>query len=152
MRSSALLTFLASLALLSTSLANRTSHALAEIDLVLKADDDLAASLNTTTTTTLPNLSRRGQPGGIYLCKDTLWRGECTWVKTRRLICSNFVGGWLNSISAFGPDPGTRCRVFAGRDCSGLNRVIGYPGVGDLDRERLRLSWNDRIASLWCDF
>ncbi|KAK3061792.1 hypothetical protein LTS18_005419 [Coniosporium uncinatum] len=150
MRFPALLTFLASLAL-STSLANPTSPALAETDFVLKADDHLAASLNNTTTT-LSNLSRRGQPGGIYLCKDTLWRGECTWVKTRRLICSNFVGGWSNSISAFGPAPGTRCRVFAGRDCSGLNRVIGYPGVGDLNRERLRLNWNDRIASLWCDF
>jgi len=54
------------------------------------------------------HLARRGQAGGVYMCTDTLWRGQCWWTLPNNWGCMDLQSsrGGNVGLSAIGPDAG----------------------------------------------
>lgn len=62
-------------------------------------------------------VSRRGLPGGLYLCSEPDWRGSCKWYHPDKTAkCITLTGPEAHT---FGPDSGGYCRIFTGPKCEG---------------------------------
>ncbi|KAF2500047.1 hypothetical protein BU16DRAFT_235198 [Lophium mytilinum] len=97
-------------------------------------------------------------PGsGVYFCPDKEWghldhrENLCAWISARYFdegaaICINFVDGYDNTISSFGPDRGLKCTVYDFSYCTGPSLDIWWPGYADMSWN----GWDNRVSSYRC--
>ncbi|KAF8217625.1 hypothetical protein K438DRAFT_5260 [Mycena galopus ATCC 62051] len=81
-------------------------------------------------------VSALGKPGGVFICQNTEWQGEC---------------GCLDTISSFGPDPGATCFAFSSGNCDTNEAQWSFTYPGD-DTGGLATTnpWNDHVTSFAC--
>jgi hypothetical protein len=48
-------------------------------------------------------LEKRGRLGGMYMCKDKNFQGECTYIQLMINDCWNFPYAWTNTVAPLGP-------------------------------------------------
>ncbi|KAF1844525.1 uncharacterized protein K460DRAFT_404820 [Cucurbitaria berberidis CBS 394.84] len=87
-----------------------------------------------------PCPANMGLPGGVYICSDKNFTGQCTWMPPRP-ACRYFDGFHPTSI---GPDPGGYCLLWRNHTCEGeaisfwFGKVqaekLYCPGSGDVPR------------------
>jgi hypothetical protein len=112
------------------------------------------ATLADTNASTI-DIQKRGNLGGIYMCKEKFFKGECTYFQVPHMDeCYNLDRHWMNSISSFGPDEPKHpldaftCSLFARAGCEGMKAKKEYPGTGDLGIYNMR----EAGVSLSCSF
>ncbi|KAJ7866866.1 hypothetical protein B0H13DRAFT_1504365, partial [Mycena leptocephala] len=89
-----------------------------------------------------------GKPGGIFICQDVHWRGDCGYAVRDLDEWILLVSPWLGSISSFGPDPGATCYAFSTGKCdpSQTQWIFQFPG-DDIGGLATINPWNDRITN-----
>ncbi|KAF2100439.1 hypothetical protein NA57DRAFT_54528 [Rhizodiscina lignyota] len=86
-------------------------------------------------------------PGGIYICTDINWSGECGYKVQPLNTCIHLDDPWYHTISSFGPDQGTSCQMYSDKNCNfPIGSGIGYPGVADMTKDGL----NDQVGAFKC--
>ncbi|KAH8800372.1 hypothetical protein F5884DRAFT_757980 [Xylogone sp. PMI_703] len=108
-------------------------------------------TLLTSSTDIKSNLEKR-TVGGIYICTDANWKGDCGYKVQPLAECIQLTSPWQWQLSSFGPDKGTICVVYNTGNC-GINdptpyntATIVWPGIADLTS----IGWNDAIGSFQC--
>ncbi|PSN59885.1 hypothetical protein BS50DRAFT_681988 [Corynespora cassiicola Philippines] len=72
--------------------------------------------------------------GGVYICTEQYWQGECGYKKQPLGVCIHLDAPWKYTISSFGPDGGIVCSWYSDYDCKNwLEGNIRYPGIADMD-------------------
>ncbi|KAJ6558988.1 hypothetical protein B0H10DRAFT_2201296 [Mycena sp. CBHHK59/15] len=67
-----------------------------------------ASSIGTLNITTTDTTLAKRNIGGIYICTDINWKGDCGYAVQPVNTCINMGSEWYRKISSLGPDPGTR--------------------------------------------
>ncbi|KAH0611913.1 uncharacterized protein H6S33_009965 [Morchella sextelata] len=117
----------------------------------------LTAFVSLVSSAALPDAIAEAEPGvslakrtvgGIYLCDDINWGGNCGYAVQPLYTCINMGSDWNDKISSFGPDSGTTCLLFRNSGCSQgqFFEKISNPGSADLRT----IGINDQISSFQC--
>ncbi|KAJ6606927.1 hypothetical protein B0H10DRAFT_576856 [Mycena sp. CBHHK59/15] len=107
-----------------------------------------ASSIGTLNITTTDTTLAKRNIGGIYICTDINWKGDCGYAVQPVNTCINMGSEWYRKISSLGPDPGTRVQLFGNLNCQADtfgSPIVTYPGYGNLND----IGWNDHIASFY---
>lgn len=98
-------------------------------------------------------LSKRDMtPGGVYMCKDANWQGECRYMVFPMNQCYDLEEDWKNVISSFGPDLAANdkdkftCTIHMLVGCQFEALTLKYPGSQDLKH----FGMNDVAESVSC--
>ncbi|CAK5282266.1 unnamed protein product [Mycena citricolor] len=88
-------------------------------------------------------------PGGVYICTDINWGGQCGYAVQQLGACIALTAPWYNTISSFGPDAGATCFAYSQNSCSEAQWTFRSPGdaTGGLGTSS---PWNDRITNFKC--
>ncbi|KAK6336841.1 hypothetical protein TWF718_009629 [Orbilia javanica] len=105
--------------------------------------------------------------GGVYMCIDANWKGDCGYKVHPLDSCVQLGSPWYHQISAIGPDQLTLLKLFKDNNCADrdwVDRYCGnggpclptvyYPGYRDLSQQyfasaRNPGNYNDQIGSFW---
>ncbi|KAJ7509143.1 hypothetical protein B0H11DRAFT_2217545 [Mycena galericulata] len=88
--------------------------------------------------------------GNVFVCTDAGFTGDCAVFAGANAACVNFSGGFLNDITAIGPDSGASCYFWNGEDCSGEELgPVSSPGISDLNVQAT-VDFNDHVSSFAC--
>ncbi|KAJ7742172.1 hypothetical protein DFH07DRAFT_1063818 [Mycena maculata] len=88
-----------------------------------------------------------GTPGGVFICTDLDWQGQCGYAVQPLNECIVLVSPWLDAISSFGPDPGATCFAFSSGNCDTDDAEWSFMFPGD-DTGGLATTdpWNDKAS------
>ncbi|KAF2175911.1 hypothetical protein K469DRAFT_609120 [Zopfia rhizophila CBS 207.26] len=69
-----------------------------------------------------------GSPGGVYICTQPNWNGDCTW---RPPSDDCYLSGLLDlAPGSIGPDPGGYCHLYDESTCKGaVKQTLKFPGM-----------------------
>ncbi|KAE9393708.1 hypothetical protein BT96DRAFT_943726 [Gymnopus androsaceus JB14] len=89
-------------------------------------------------------------PGGVFICTDLNFGGQCGYAVQPLGICITLTSPWYDTISSFGPDPDATCFAYSQNSCNEAEWEFTYPGdasggLGTSD------PWNDRITNFMCE-
>ncbi|KAJ7771309.1 hypothetical protein DFH07DRAFT_1057675 [Mycena maculata] len=92
-----------------------------------------------------------GRPGGVFICINVDWQGECGYAVQPLNECIVLDSPWRDTISSFGPDPGATCFAFSSGNCDTNDGEwsFEYPG-DDTGGIWTTDSWNDKITNFAC--
>ncbi|KAJ7474464.1 hypothetical protein B0H11DRAFT_1950754 [Mycena galericulata] len=92
-----------------------------------------------------------GRPGGVFICLNTEWQGECGYAVMPLNECIVLTTPWDEAISSFGPDPGAACFAFNSGNCDTNEAQWSFTYPGD-DTGGLATTnpWNDKITNFAC--
>lgn len=97
-------------------------------------------------------LMGRGNLGGVNICADPDFKGECYYKVWPLFVCIDFASGpYSHSVPSFGPDPDTWCTIFNSGYCDPDEKgsrtlTTGYPGLANL----ADANFDDMIHSFIC--
>ncbi|KAJ7034571.1 hypothetical protein C8F04DRAFT_567274 [Mycena alexandri] len=92
-----------------------------------------------------------GKPGGVFICQNLDWKGLCGYSVTPLNDCILLSSPWLDTISSFGPDPGSTCFAFNTGNCDQNEAQWSFTFPGDdTGGEATTNPWNDKITSFAC--
>ncbi|KAE9410239.1 hypothetical protein BT96DRAFT_931039 [Gymnopus androsaceus JB14] len=66
-------------------------------------------ALSIGTPTNVTGALEKRTPGGVYICTDINWGGECGYAVQALDACISLTSPWYDTISSFGPDSGAVC-------------------------------------------
>ncbi|MCJ1446434.1 MAG: hypothetical protein MMC23_006939 [Stictis urceolatum] len=115
-------------------------HSLPRIDASeLKDSPNLTTDTEVIYTGSMNDLRKIVQfvPGGVYLCPDAHWGGQCGYKNTAngQKNCYNVVDTLPSGgLSAIGPDSGAECQLYPVADCADDIEFlrVRFPGYDDL--------------------
>ncbi|KAJ6533668.1 hypothetical protein B0H19DRAFT_1081082 [Mycena capillaripes] len=89
-------------------------------------------------------------PGNVLSCSEAGFQADCERIlSTFSGECIQYDSGLSKQLSAFGPDSGQTCFLFAGDGCTGaVSGAIVFPGVSNLQA----INFNDEATSYKCFF
>ncbi|KAJ7927801.1 hypothetical protein B0H13DRAFT_2312209 [Mycena leptocephala] len=84
-------------------------------------------------------------PGNVLSCSQAGFQADCEHIfSTFSGECIQYDSGLRKQVSAFGPDSGQTCFLFAGDGCTGAESVaITFPGISNLQT----INFNDEASS-----
>ena len=75
------------------------------------------------------NLRKRGLPGAVYICNDSDFKGDCSWIEPADAEKCHIAGTGNEAPLSIGPDPGGYCVLYEKSDCTGREIVtLKFPG------------------------
>ncbi|KAJ7636798.1 hypothetical protein FB45DRAFT_449969 [Roridomyces roridus] len=97
------------------------------------------------------NAKAVGKPGGVFICQNTDWQGECGYAVQPLNECIVLVAPWLETVSSFGPDNGATCFAFSSGNCDSNEAQWSFTFPGDnTGGEATSNPWNDKITNFAC--
>ncbi|KAF2177027.1 hypothetical protein K469DRAFT_604852 [Zopfia rhizophila CBS 207.26] len=117
---------------------------------------EIASPASGTVSGSIESLRKRSPGiGGLYMCKDHNWQGECFYIKVPRMAeCWDLLDNWKNVITSFGPGAVANkfdefhCTIFREPNCKGSSAFLKYPGTSDLTNWGM----NDKGQSIICNW
>jgi hypothetical protein len=91
---------------------------------------------------------RPGSPArGVYLCKDSRFRGDCYYQEAHRDECVNVAPGFNDAVNSATPAPGHVCYFYEDANCGGRQTEVTDSG----EESFRRIGFGDIISSLRCE-
>lgn len=96
-------------------------------------------------------VATRALSGGVYMCKDINWGGQCQYLSLNGVndgTCLGLGNNFDDQVSSFGPDPGLRCTLYSSWACNDGWTVtsVTNPGIRDLSV----YGFNDVMSGFRC--
>ncbi|KAH7316984.1 hypothetical protein B0I35DRAFT_461521, partial [Stachybotrys elegans] len=90
------------------------------------------------------NVERR-EPGGVYICTNPNWGGQCGWAKQPWDQCIQLDAPWNDAISSIGPDEYNALVAYQYQNCNPAGMVSSWysPGYARL----ADIGWDNKISS-----